>query len=281
MNRGFLELVRTVSYGWKIGVSLQDKIRIAMLLTKHTLVNRHLASFSEKKQMPIKCSYKGVSFNLHARDNGTDAIIFYDIFINKCYDIKKCCELNKNFLPIVIYDIGANIGISALYFSSIFPSSQIIGFEPMPKNYSIAQLNYNQIENSKLFALAVGKENKTSHLILDEMRSGSHHLAEYDNDIASSDRKKISVEIVRLDTLIEKGIIPPPDLLKIDTEGAEYDILVGLGSFARSVQCVLLETHREDLHQVCKNWLLNQNFDIVQEKSYRADSMGYLAACRR
>jgi hypothetical protein len=103
MNKGLLQLIKTVLSGIKIGKRVSDKIAIFRILTRHVLVNRGLAKFSGRLHEPIHCIFKDFPFTLYLRDNGTDAIIFYDIFINECYKTEGLSTTK------VIYDLGTNI----------------------------------------------------------------------------------------------------------------------------------------------------------------------------
>ena len=51
------------------------------------------------------------------------------------------------------------------------------------------------------------------------------------------------VEIIKLDTFIKKKKIRKIDILKIDTEGSEYDVLKGLRREIQKVQIILFEHH--------------------------------------
>jgi len=273
MNKGTLQLIKTILSGIKIGKRLSDKIAIFKLLTKHVLVNRGLAKFSGNLHKPINCIFKNFPFTIYLRDNGTDANIFYDVFINECYK-------TSSYAPAVIYDLGTNIGIASLYFASVFPKAKIYGFEPMPGNYEVAKLNYSSIKNeSQVYELAVGNENKDIFLNIDEYNSGAHRVC----DESSSERKyKIPIKMLRLDTLINQYKIPPPDFLKIDTEGSESIILEGLGEFRKQVQYICLETHSLDLHNNCKEWIKESNLEILFEKPFtNLHMVGYLCALKK
>ena len=55
--------------------------------------------------------------------------------------------------------------------------------------------------------------------------------------------KQRNVEIVTLKNYCQKKNIDKIDVLKIDTEGSEYDVLVGLGENIKNVKCILFEHH--------------------------------------
>lgn len=58
------------------------------------------------------------------RNNGTDAGIFGQVFIDGQY------EIPISFKPKTIIDAGANIGLAALYFADKFPISKLWRWNP-------------------------------------------------------------------------------------------------------------------------------------------------------
>ena len=66
-------------------------------------------------------------------------------------------------------------------------------------------------------------------------------------------KAKIEVDIVTIDSLVARGEIPPPDVVKLDVEGAEADVLAGMDATLGSARPILLvaagtaETVREVL----------------------------------
>ena len=57
----------------------------------------------------------------------------------------------KELNPKVIFDIGGNIGITAIYLASLFPKAKIYTFEPLPDNFEILQINIQQYQNIEAF----------------------------------------------------------------------------------------------------------------------------------
>ena len=79
----------------------------------------------------------------------------------------------------------------------------------------------------------------------------------FSRDTASSvlaekiDRRgdEVPCRMRRLDKLIDEEKRPVPQFVKIDTQGYEYPILVGLGDFVDKVEVYLIETNLIDIHQ--------------------------------
>jgi hypothetical protein len=82
---------------------------------------------------------------------------------------------------------------------------------------------------------------------------------------------EIEVTITRLDTLTRKRRIPPPDLVKIDVEGAELEVLKGATETLRTWQpAVLLEAHSAILEDDCARELSELGYRVRRIGSPRA-----------
>jgi len=67
-----------------------------------------------------------------------------------------------------------------------------------------------------------------------------------------------------LDSLIERGAIEPPDVVKVDVEGAELLVLKGLSRALRDHRPALfLEIHTRDLAKECEEFLKQRGYDVV------------------
>ena len=55
----------------------------------------------------------------------------------------------------------------------------------------------------------------------------------------------------------------PPEFLKIDVEGAELEVLEGIGEVVQSIKRIFVETHGEALKAECLKWLRGKGFQIT------------------
>jgi hypothetical protein len=94
--------------------------------------------------------------------------------------------------------------------------------------------------------------------------STAGRLASVTSDI-SQHKAVIEVAIRRLDTIIKEGGLPPPDLIKIDVEGAEADVLDGAKETIQNYRPILII----ELHGTNK-WV----FERLNEVDYRALVLG-------
>lgn len=139
----------------------------------------------------------------------------------------------------IFYDIGANAGFFSLVAANLVGSTgQVFAFEPLPENAAVAaeQIAVNHLANVHLVSSAVGAT------------SGEAVLSRWNNPSTArliageKDANSLRVPLVSLDDFVAGH--PPPDLLKVDVEGAEDQVLAGARSLiARHAPAFLIELH--------------------------------------
>ena len=140
-----------------------------------------------------------------------------------------------------LFDIGANVGFFSLIGARLAgPSGRVHAFEPLPAN--VARIRAHAAANGfaqvEVREVALGEESGRATLSVPEEGSWAH-LERYapDRDVPG----KLDVEVTTVDALVEGGRTRPPDVVKIDAEGAEVEILRGmeatLGAHRPAVIC--------------------------------------------
>jgi FkbM family methyltransferase len=144
-------------------------------------------------------------------------------------------EIYKIGLPVAPYiiDCGANIGLSVIYLKQHYPRSTILAFEPDQNNFKLLQQNTVSfhLTNVQLEQKAVWKE----HTTISFANEGSMSSRIEQSPFASDN----TVVAVRLRDYLDRKI----DFLKIDIEGAEYEVLKDIEPNLHFVQNMFLEYH--------------------------------------
>ncbi len=157
----------------------------------------------------------------------------------------------------VVYDIGANVGFYSLLASVLVgESGQVYSFEPFPGNLRELKkhLEMNRITNCTVIEAAVSSTDGEATFDPSEDRS-TGHLAE-----AGS----LRVRTLTLNRWAQSDGIRPPNLLKIDIEGAEYECLRGASEVIQKFQpVVFLATHGREVHLACSELLKKWNYQLV------------------
>ena len=147
----------------------------------------------------------------------------------------------KRFRTVV--DIGANVGTFALYAAQAAPDAQIYCFEPEQLNFQLLQRNIdgNGLEQRiSAFRCAVASTNDRRDLAVGASLLNSFHMQSEGAEIQSVDCLTLSdiLAIHQLHTI---------DLLKINCEGAEYEILQACPSYVFDrIANIRLEYHNLD-----------------------------------
>jgi FkbM family methyltransferase len=151
-----------------------------------------------------------------------------------------------------VYDIGSHIGIITLFLSrAVGETGQVISFEPNPESFAILCKNVrmNDLNNVRLVNLGLGDKRNTLSLVYGEHDAGMGTLDEaWQVKLIETRRgvrwKAALVDVYPLDEYIWTESLPDPDFVKIDVEGYEYNVLLGMqDTIRRCKPALLVELH--------------------------------------
>lgn len=139
----------------------------------------------------------------------------------------------------VVADIGANIGLTAILFSSL--ARKVFAFEPSPSTYNILTGNLARAGATNVEAINLGLGHKTESLTITfakNNRSGG-----YVSDKIRPETGHVT-EKIQIDSLdhyfADKE--SPPNFLKIDVEGFEQNVIKGgVGFLQKNKPTVVME----------------------------------------
>ncbi|MDC1505573.1 FkbM family methyltransferase [Winogradskyella sp.] len=141
---------------------------------------------------------------------------------NYIYDIINFKAHNK---IKIILDVGANIGQSALYYNKFFSKCQIHCFEPIASTYATLQNNTKTYTNINLHNFALGEKEEAIDVPYITNFGSNSLIHEVNKNFSTSSIQK--VEVKTIDRFIHDSKIEHVDILKIDTEGFDYKVLLG------------------------------------------------------
>jgi len=159
-------------------------------------------------------------------------------------------------------DIGAHIGYFTLMASKMVgPQGTVISVEPEISNTAHLgkHLSENDIENVVLINAAVGSETRNTAFYINSDNDGGHAL--WDSAINPLCEKTRQTGVVRevrmltLDDIIRQANIDSVNAIKIDTEGAEKNVLEGgiQSLMTYDIPYIVCEINRFGLHQMGTN----------------------------
>ena len=166
-------------------------------------------------------------------------------------------ELARRVCPgDVVYDIGANVGFFSLIAARLVcQQGCVYSFEPVTENVVSIRENarLNDLNNVTLFDVAVGRTSGTAELLLTDWDGGSSlstSLVKPDEPIS-----RRAVQVVTLDDFVERENLRLPSFVKIDVEGVELDVLMGMSrTIARSKSVLLYELDDGDKDSFQRRW---------------------------
>lgn len=133
----------------------------------------------------------------------------------------------------VFVDVGANIGYyTCLAASKVGSEGVVVAFEPEPITYKILKLNVNlnRLSNVLCEPYAVDLRDDTSLLYINPAETGGHSLIP-----KVSGMRAVVVNTISLGSYFSRQKLPLPDFVKIDVEGAELRVLLGMGKILEKV----------------------------------------------
>jgi FkbM family methyltransferase len=174
--------------------------------------------------------------------------------------------------PQVIVDIGANIGLAAKFFRNRYPKAKVVAYEPDPGSFRMAQRNVRDLTYLSLRNLAVGASSERLRLYRVAGESWGTSALATDQAVAET----FEVDAVTLDSIIEElGTI---DILKIDIEGAEYEVLQACRQLDR-INCIVGEFHPAPDVTPERFFALLDAFELLENNA--SYGKGTFLACRR
>jgi len=139
----------------------------------------------------------------------------------------------------VVLDVGAHVGVISIYLARTHPDIRIIAYEPMPDNFARLQRNLqsNGVTTVEAVNMAVTGTGGRVELARAEGNSGGHSAYTHANG------NGVGVPSRTLAQVLEAHGVERVALLKIDCEGAEYEILT-----SSTAPLGLIERIRGELH---------------------------------
>ena len=179
----------------------------------------------------------------------------------------------KNLLaaPIsTIVDIGANVGYFSLFMLNSFSKASVYSFEPIPTNFALLSkyAQKNEHFDWQVFNCAVTKPGvEAIQLNYDKKDSFSTSASVFAD---SSNHDSIEVQAKSLAAIIENNNLTQIDFLKIDCEGAEYEILYNASTDVfNKIRLIAIETHNgkapNETNSALADYLKQNGFSIRAE----------------
>ncbi len=215
----------------------------------------------------------GRDLQIKLRNDGDHAIA-NEVFGDRDY---KPCETALKEAKNSVIDIGGHLGFFSLYAASLNSKVPIFCYEPHEGNFALLKehLRLNRIKNVKAKRLAVANHQGQSTLLVskEHLNHSIVHAIEDTNETQA-------VDCITLEKIIDRHRLGQVDLLKMDCEGAEFQILMDSKKCVLDkVSSIFLEYHDwvpSGDHHKLKAYLEKMGFKVKDMPNHKMRELGYL-----
>jgi FkbM family methyltransferase len=195
------------------------------------------------------------------RLNRGDIQTIREVWLEECY-----CPPVETPVDLVV-DLGANIGLTSLWFAKCYGVHELLCVEPAARNIDLVRRNLtsNGVKATILQA-AVGPEDGVA-LFADDPEANRGHLSNVGSEVPV-----ISMETILSHLPLGRRV----DLLKMDIEGSEQGLLTGDLAWLDRVDALIVEFHPSLVdHQRLIRVVEGQGFCYIPAGTVRWNSMDY------
>lgn len=277
-DKVMIALLKIIYFGWRVslrfilGRKRRDKLFVGKKINWKDFLYSSARFLRADKSLLLEVSVPLHDYRVHCPLNKEDFIVM----------TKHEEEIIELFHPKegdIVVDIGAHMGRYSITSSKLVgPHGKVIAVEAHPYNFKLLQRNIrlNGLTNVTAVNCAVySKKDKLKLYLPDEEQGYTMHHSLMTNYLVSKysegiEQKYIEVQAYTLDNLMQRSGITQINWIKIDVEGAEYEVLRG----AREILsyndhlAILIEVHGKDTYGPTMELLRSNHFIVEFEKTY-------------
>ena len=172
-------------------------------------------------------------YPISLRVPSSDLDAYEQIFLQEQYKF----ETTKQ--PSVIIDAGANVGLASIYFANRFPSARIFAIECERSNFEVLKLNAEPYKNITPIHAALWGSDGEIQIVDPGLGQWGFMTAVKTVDSEASS----SVRALSLNSIMREHHISHIDILKIDIEGAEFEVFNASSVWIDAVDMIIAELH--------------------------------------
>lgn len=200
----------------------------------------------------VEVRVKNIPQSILARMNNSDLPTLAEVLCS------PECEVDLEWSPRTVLDLGANIGLTAIKLKRQFPDATLIAVEPDPGSAQICRANLSRMDGAVVLEMAIGWEGGPVRCTNPDAPSISRQFESCDRD----DRRAIQEISIR--GILDQYQCRSPILVKMDIEGAEASCFEHGGSWLPAVQGVLVEAHSGSVANHIVEVLSRERFRVTR-----------------
>jgi len=207
---------------------------------------------------PYQMKTRNAEFPVWCRARTSDLDVYSQIFFHREY---RCLDHLRDVG--VVIDCGANVGFASAYFLSKFPNSTVIAVEPDVGNFAALERNLAPYLG-RIRAIRSGVWSEVTGLVMNEdvFRDGR----EWARRVRPARSGEIAqMQAIDIESLVDSGDGDRVSILKIDIEGAEYEVFSSPGwrKWIDRVDTVVIEVHSEEAYRVSMEAFQEAGFETA------------------
>ncbi|MFH1663245.1 MAG: FkbM family methyltransferase [archaeon] len=201
------------------------------------------------------------------RTKTKDRDIFVETAIADQYRTDKIFLDSKS----AVLDIGAQAGFFSVFISRRV--GKVFAFEPVPENFELLKKNLalnNRKNRVVAFNKAVAGKNGKQKIFLSENNTGGHSFFGKSN-LFGKNKGFIECNTISLENVFSENKLEKCDLLKMDAEGAEYEILFNApDKILEKITRISMEAHfvGKNRPEHLIEFLSSKGFKVKKRKHY-------------
>lgn len=216
----------------------------------------------------------------HLRESGltavvrhplTDIHIFREVFVLREYEMPELVR-EKLGREVRVVELGAHVGLFAVYAFGVLPKARIVSFEPDQRNLAVLRrcMSENDLDWELVPAAAGTRDGRAafiSEFSLSQLATIGGPRARWDTFIPA---RSIPDHMRPTDVFVPVVDVFPYfdcDLIKLDVEGAEWELLADPRFADTTAKALVLEVHPEmcpaDPVACLREGLDNSGFDLL------------------
>lgn len=122
-----------------------------------------------------------------------------------------------------VFDVGANLGFHLVLLANLVgPRGKVFAFEPSPLVRRNLERTASHLANTTCLWFALSDEQGQASFYVPE----DHRMASLGNWTENA-AHRVTCQTERIDDLVKRGVLPVPDFIKCDVEGAEIKVFTG------------------------------------------------------
>lgn len=226
------QLANEIQLCWSRGASLADRWQLGVDTGLFHLANYRRATPNLQPINRYGVKIAGQAIDVALRPYAGDFFVWHEVFGGRFY------EMPAEWRPRVrtVLDLGAHVGMTALFQLETLPGVRVVCVEPSPHNAALLRGNLQSFgARAAVIEGAVGGQSGEVHIDVGGWSWGGRTDA--------SPGTGYAVRCYTVDEIMRKARLDSIDLLKIDVEGAEAAVFANCDSWIGAVGSIMIEIH--------------------------------------